>query len=445
MVDELLLKISKSLGDNDDFFFQEKIYFNNPVILLGLKTIVDLPKTLATIQHHLENTYTSYSSWVKFLEAIGERLDSSTNQAVSSILEGNLVIYSPENRILVKFTPYSKTLTRSIEPPSNENLLQGSLSSFNEDVDTNLGLIRKQMISESLQIRTFSIGKEQTKSISIIYDLNSSDKKLVQKIIDQVQSNKNMTVNHLQDINKMFGISMWSVISQYNTTEAPQEAVKFLLKGRIIMFVDRIPYALVIPSLFWDMFASGNDRNYPFLIMQCIRLLRIIGVLSTLVIPGLYVALVAVNPEVLKIELALSVAQTREGVPYPALIEIIFLLIILELVLEASVRLPTSIGPTITMVGGIILGQAAVEARLVSNLLIIILAATTIANSTIVGFRNSISIRLFKYGILVLASIYGIFGILAGLFLVCTYLGSISTFGIPSLNFTSFKGDDKSG
>lgn len=117
------------------------------------------------------------------------------------------------------------------------------------------------------------------------------------------------------------------------------------------------------------------------------------------------------------------------------------MLLVLELIIEASVRLPKSIGPTITMVGGIILGQAAVDAKLVSNLLIIVLAATMIANSTVIGFQNSISIRLFKYIFVFLASIYGILGIFAGLFIICSYLSSIRTFDIPYIPLKGEQGD----
>jgi hypothetical protein len=192
------------------------------------------------------------------------------------------------------------------------------------------------------------------------------------------------------------------------------------------------------------MFAIENDRNFPLPIMFAIRIIRIIGILVTLISPGLYVALVSVNPEVLQIQLALSVAQSREGVPYPALVEIILMLVILELILEASVRLPKSIGPTITMVGGIILGQAAVEAKLVSNLLIIILAATTIANSTIVGFQNAVSIRLFKYAIVLLAAIFGILGLVAGLVFIGAYLASLNTYG-KSYLYLNVKGNESNG
>jgi hypothetical protein len=193
------------------------------------------------------------------------------------------------------------------------------------------------------------------------------------------------------------------------------------------------------------MFTVENYRNFPLPLMITIRVIRVIGVLATLLIPGLYVALVAVNPEVLRIEMALSIAQSRQGVPYPALVEIILMLIILELILEASVRLPKSIGPTVTMVGGIILGQAIVDAQLVSNLLIIILAATTIANFTIVGVQNSLSIRLFKYLIVLLAAIYGVLGILAGILFVTAYLASLTTFGISYLNLNLKKDEVKSG
>jgi len=247
--------------------------------------------------------------------------------------------------------------------------------------------------------------------------------------MEHIEKNINMEIDDLQKLSYMMGFRSWDAVSKFNTTELPLYAVQFLKKGRVILFVDQFPFALILPSHLWDMFILENDRNFPLPIMISIRFVRVIGLLVTLISPGLYVALVAVNPEILQIQLALSVAQSREGVPYPALVEIILMLIILELILEASVRLPKSIGPTITMVGGIILGQAVVEAKLVSNLLIIILAATTIANSTIVGFQNSVSIRLFKYAIVFLASIFGLLGIVAGLVLIGAYLASINTYG----------------
>ncbi|MGG4491269.1 spore germination protein [Metabacillus idriensis] len=442
----LLREIKDSIGKNDDFIQMDQQLGDLQVQYLGLKSLLDFPKTILAIKENLGSESLNREAVLKQLSTMGVLKKQEKNELISSILEGKLIIYiKNERESAVTVDPISQTLTRGIESPANENVLQGPLSSFNEEIQINTGLIRKQIVSENLQVRSYSIGTSQKKSLSLLYCNDHVNLNLLQKIIFQIEKNLTMDLNNAQDVSKLMGISFWSVISPFTTTEVPQEASMSLLKGRIVLLVDRMPFAMILPSVLWDMFANENDRNFPFPLMVSIRSLRIIGLLMTLIIPGLYVALVSVNPEVLRIELALSIAQSREGVPYPALIEMIIMLLILELIIEASVRLPKSIGPTITMVGGIILGQAAVEAKLVSNLLIIILAATTIANSTIIGFQNSISIRLFKYIILIFASIYGVLGILAGIFFICIYLASINTLGVPFLYINFSKDEIKSG
>jgi hypothetical protein len=445
-MESVLQEIKDSLGKNNDFFHIEQQLGEIPAVFLGLKSLVDFPKTLQAIQEQYSARVLNTETMDQPLHGIGELMNNEKNEITSLILEGKVIIYiKNEQEFVLTVDPISQTLNRSIESPTNENILQGPLSSFNEDINTNVGILRKQIVSEKLQVRSYSIGTDQKRSLSLVYYENCVNSNLLHKILNQIEKNLDQELNNAQDVTKLMGISFWSVVSHFNSTESPQEASMSLYKGRIILFVDRIPFALVLPSALWDMFATENDRNFPFPLMVSIRSLRIIGLLITLIVPGLYVALVSVNPEVLRIELALSIAQSREGVPYPAFMEMIIMLIVLELIIEASVRLPSSIGPTVTMVGGIILGQAAVDAKLVSNLLIIILAATTIANSTIVGFQNSLSIRIFKYIILILASIYGVLGILIGVFLICTYLASINTLGVPFLNIYNSKDEIKSG
>jgi hypothetical protein len=429
-MDSFLVEIDASIGGNDDFFQVHQDFGDFSFLLMGLKSLIDVQKTIQAIEEQVSSG------------TMGELLHDG-EEVIEAILEGKLIISSVVgNGSFFSMDAVAKTLNRSIEPPTNENTLQGPLSSFNEDIDTNIGIIRKEIVSKDLNVRSFSGGGGQKRTLSVVYRKDSADRGYVSRVIHQIESNMDQPLHTIQDVTKMLGLSTRTLISPFNTTEAPQEVYRSLEKGKLVLLLDRTPFALILPSDFWDMFFLENDRNFSFPIMVSMRLLRIIGTLLALVLPGLYVALVAVNPEMLRIELALSVAQTREGVPYPAFVETIFMLLILELILEASIRLPKSIGPTITMVGGIILGQAVVEARLVSNLLIIILAATTIANSTIIGFQNSISIRIFKYLILILSSIFGVFGILAGLFAVCAYLAGISTFGVPYLKI---KGVSKSG
>jgi hypothetical protein len=434
-MDPWLQEMQDKLGDNDDFFVQRDYLAAVPVVLLGFKTLIDITLTQVTLQEHISKAISANQNVDELMNVIGEVKEDDAAEAISAIIEGKLIIYFEDQHKFVIVEPVSQLLNRLYGAPTNENVLQGPTSAFIEDIDHNVGMIRKQINSDKLRAKSYQAGSYQHKRLSLLYIEGGVDMDLVNAMIGQIEESLHKEMNNLQNLSNMLGFSSWGVVSKYNLTELPQEAAEALRKGRIVLLLDRFPFALVLPSLLWDMFVLENDRNYPLPLMVAIRTTRVVGVLTTLLIPGLYVALVAVNPEVLRIELALSIAHSREGIPYPALVEIILMLAIMELIIEASVRLPKSIGPTLTMVGGIILGQSVVEAKLVSSLLIIVLAATTIANSTVVGFQNSLSIRLFKYLIVILSSIYGVLGMLAGLVIMSTYLASISTFGVSYLHF----------
>ncbi|AND38373.1 MULTISPECIES: spore germination protein [Cytobacillus] len=443
-MDRFVIEIKAELGNNGDFHLQRDYLADAAVMLMGFNTLIDFIKTRTVLHKHAESILSQNQPSEDLWRAIGEVIEGDVRKAISSIYEGKLIIHFENTSRFIIMEPVPAMLDRSIDTPTNENVIKGALDSFTEGIDANIGIVRKLVNSEEIRIDSFSAGHSRKNKLSLLYIDGQADMDLVNSIRDNIKKNIQMEACDLQGLAKMLGFPSWNAISKFNTTELPHHAVQNLRKGKVVLFVDRLPFALILPSLFWDMFAIENDRNFPLPLMLAIRLIRIIGILITLITPGLYVALVSVNPEVLQLQLALSVAQSREGVPYPALVEIFFMLLILELILEASVRLPKSIGPTITMVGGIILGQAAVEAKLVSNLLIIILAATTIANSTIVGFQNSVSIRLFKYAIVVLAAIFGILGLVAGLVFVGAYLASLNTYG-KSYLYLNLKGNESNG
>lgn len=430
---EVSKKVKKRFKNYDDFFQQETYLYKEIVEIMGFNTLINIPKTKDILQEYTKSVHTPDMTLDDFLKTIGEVKEGNIDDAIQSIFEGKLIICSNKGQYVV-VDPIPKELNRSIEPPSNENVLQGSQSSFIEDLETNIGLIRKEKTSEKLCVNSYSMGKRQNKKLALLYIEGNVNKDILSEMQNQIEKNIKKELQNQQDLSNILGFSPWLTMSKFHTSELPSEAVKMLLQGRVVLFIDRLPIAFILPSLIWDMFTIENEHNYPYPLMILIRVLRVLGLLTTLIVPGLYVALVAVNPGVLRIEMALSIAQSRQGVPYPALVEVLIMLLILELILEASVRLPKSIGPTITMVGGIILGQAIVDAKLVSNLLIIILAATTIANFTIVGVQNSLSIRLYKYLIVIFASIYGVFGLLAGMLLIIAYLSSLKTFGVSYLN-----------
>ncbi|TYS16756.1 spore germination protein [Rossellomorea vietnamensis] len=441
-METFLNDLDKVFEGNEDYMVLEQMIGDVKVVLVGLNSLIDFPKSIQALENHYIKAE-SNTDFKRQMVIHPCKKGKVSKDLIQSLLEGKMIVWiRGEREPFIFFDTIETGLSRSIEAPTNDNILQGPLNSFSEDISMNIGMIRKEIQSSALRSNSFIFGTVQRKKVSLLYRTDKVDNGLLSKVTHQMESNRMMDLSNLQDITKMLGIPNKSLISYFYKTELPQEVQKSLAKGKVVVFLDRFPFALVLPNEISDMFFLENDRNFTFPLMIAMRLLRIAGALIALILPGLYVALVAVNPEMLRIELALTVAETREGVPYPAFVEALLMLLVLELILEASIRLPKSIGPTITMVGGIILGQAAVEARLVSNLLIIILAATTIASSTIIGFQNSLMIRIFKYIILLFSAIFGVVGLFAGLFLISAYMSSFKVIGFP---YFALRGVHKSG
>ncbi|MCR2803759.1 spore germination protein [Paenibacillus soyae] len=425
-----MIKELEARSETDsDLLFQHIRLAGQPTIFIAFRSLIDLPATL--------NDLYQRAAWVADQPergSLGEEITEPEEEALLALLLGGQALLWHENgNRFASLTPIAKSLSRSIESPTTENVLRGSISAFVEDIDTNIGLIRKHEPSGSLHTRDFRLGSSGQKRVSFLYKEGVIDAKLKESITQRLVQNAERDAGDLQQLASLLGFPRWTLVTKFNTSELPQEAETALNEGKAVLLLERMPFAIILPSLMWDMFAVQNDRNFPAIFMMLIRFLRMLAVLTNIIIPGLYVALVSVNPDVLRIEMALTIAKSRVDVPYPSLVETLLLLFILELTLEASIRLPKSIGPTVTMVGGIILGQAVVSAKLVSNLLIIILAATSISSSVVVGFQNSFSIRLFKYLLLVLSAMYGVIGLVAGLVVICAYLASVTSFGIPYL------------
>jgi hypothetical protein len=437
-----LEEIKTVFKKSDDFYTKHDFLMNQPVILFGLNTLIDFHQTKQSLENNL-NMLTH--SLQEILDHNLEKVAKEKKHIIEAVIAGKLIVYIPDFEQYMIMESIAKPLNRAIELPTNENVIQGALDSFTEDVDTNIGIIRKHFRTESLILKIISTGIEQKKKIALLGLQTHVNQNLMQKIENQLKEKQNQEIHDAQSLVKTLGFSAWEMVPKYRTTEIPIEVLASLKKGKVVLIIDNFPFALIFPNFLWDMFTTENERNFPIPLMLFIRAIRVVGVIVATLMPGLYVALVSVNPEVLQLELGLSIAQSREGVPYPALVEVLMMLIILELILEASVRLPKSIGPTITMVGGIILGQAVISAKLVSHLLTIVVAGTTIANATVVGVQNHLMLRLLKYVIVILAAIYGVLGILVGTVLICAYFAGMNIYGISYLDYQVPKDESSNG
>nr|WP_245840014.1 spore germination protein [Sutcliffiella horikoshii] len=349
----LLGSLKDKLSDSDDFFVIEEEFNQTKFEIIGVRSLVDIAKSLELIEKHVTTATLMHKGVLDYLISNGKKI-SKEHEIITAVLEGELILVLEDcENFVVSLEPIRVSLSRPVEKPTNGSVLQGPLNSFNEERLVNIGILRKRLVSDQLRVKDFLIGKRQKKNVSISYDAKSVNKMLLQKTIELLENGSEIELQSIQDLMKVLKLSPWSAVGRIHATEIPQQAASCLVKGKVVVFIDGFPFAYILPSTFWDIFILENDKNFPMPITVSIRALRLIGVLIALIAPGLYVALVAVNPEVLRIELALSIAQSRNGVPYPALVEIILMLVILELIVEASIRLPQSIGPTITMVGGL--------------------------------------------------------------------------------------------
>ncbi|MCR8635884.1 spore germination protein [Paenibacillus radicis (ex Xue et al. 2023)] len=409
------------MKDNADFTITTVSFSGQLMTLYYLKSLVDLSETLSIMEQNPEES----------LQAAPFSIE-----LVTSMLSGEIIIRQMDSDKPISLTPVGSKLSRPIMPPQNEHPLQVAFDSFTEDLNTNIGLLRKKVKRKDMVVESHTTGTNSPRDIAFIYVKGEANIKVVEFIKQKLQNNKSNDIKNVADLLKMLEQPQLSLVPTYLSTEIAEETAQNLLDGKVIIIMDQFPFALAFPAIIKDLWSLKSDLNYPALVTFFYRFFRIVGILFAIVTPGLYVILNSVNPELLRIQLAISVAQSREGVPYPAIVEVCLMLVLLEMVIEATTRLPKSIGPTITMIGGIILGQAIVQAQLVSNLLIIILATSTIANFAIAGYMNTVGIRIFKYFTLLLSTMFGIFGLEASIIGLCIYLSGLNTTSVPYMSLS---------
>ncbi|TDF98005.1 spore germination protein [Paenibacillus piri] len=417
-------KLIDDLKANADFAFTTISASGQLSTLYYLKSLVNLSETIAIMEQLLvEST----------------QADPSSDEAIVSLLEGKVILRQSDCDKPIVLSPVQLQVSRQIMQPQNEQPIQVAFDSFTEDLNRNIGLIRKKIVRQDVEVDYFRAGSNTRRKVAFIYVKGEANHQVVEFIKQKLHTNISNELNNVEDLLKMLDQPRISLVPTYISTELPGEAAQNLLDGKVVILMDQFPFALAFPAIIKDLWSLKSDLNNPTLNRFFYRFIRIVGIIFAIVTPGLYIVLNAVNPELLRIQLAISVAQSREGVPYPSIVEVCLMLILMEMVIEATIRLPKNIGPTITMVGGIILGQAIVQAHLVSNLLIIILATSTIANFTMSGYINTIGVRIFKYVTLLLSTMFGIFGLEAAIIWFCMYLASLNSSSIPYLSL-SLKG-----
>ena len=319
-------------------------------------------------------------------------------------------------------------LDRGVTTVSSELSLSGPKDSFNENINTNLGLIKKRIKSNDLKIDNMNIGLYTNTSINILYingivknDLvNHVKKKLKKTNIDGIIDSSYLK-NSLEE--------KFNLFPTLSISERPDRCSMALLEGKIVILVDNSPYALILPSFFIDFFHTTDDYFQKAINVSFIRIIRLFAFIIAIFTPAIYIAVTTRNYDLVPFNLLIVLKAGRTFVPFPAYIEAMFMIICFEILKESDLRMSNKSGSAISILGGLILGDAAVAAGIVSPIMIIVIAISSIAGLIFTSIELSNALRNYKILILILSTILGIYGVILGFIILLINLITTETFG----------------
>lgn len=330
---------------------------------------------------------------------------------------------------------------RDIMEPLNETSLRGSREGFVENLHTNLTMLGRILKDKNLSIEKFTIGRRSNTLLALVYIADVVDKEILNNIKEKISSINVDFVTGTGVIEQYIEDSTYTLFPQVIYSERPDRIVSKLLEGKIAVLLDGTPFVFTAPAFFYEFFHAVEDYYQRTILANIIRFLRILSIFIVLTLPSIYLTFVNFNVELIPIDFIIPIVQSRTGIPLTPFIEILLVEILVEFIREGGLRLPSKIAQTISIVGGIIIGDAAIEARVVSPTTLLVIGITTVSSFIIPNYEMSYTLRLLRFPMLILANLMGIFGIATGYIILLVHLFSLNSFGIPYL--TLLKNDLK--
>lgn len=392
-------------------------------LMHGLLTVDQLPRMGVTTEWLIKNVIGNgrvieKDKWVDVTDEINRG-------AVCLFVEGL------KKALLIRIV--EKT-SRQVDQPTTEAVAKGPQDSFNEDVRTNVALLRKRLRTSRLAVENLEVGELSKTEVKLVYLKGYVTDGLVAEIKERVRRIKTDGILDSGQVEEFIQDSPYSLFSSFEVTERPDKLAANLLEGRTGLMFDNTPYTIIIPTTLATQLQSPEDYYNRYWFSSFIRLLRWTALLIALLAPSVYIAITTFHQELLPTALLMTILIAREGVPYPAIVEALLMELTFEVLREAGLRLPRTFGQTISIVGAIVIGQAAVSAGLASPAMVIVVALTAIASFTIPSMSLTNNVRVLRFPFMILAASFGLIGVLVGFSILSYHLCSLRSFGIPYLS-----------
>ncbi|MDQ1005277.1 spore germination protein [Neobacillus niacini] len=358
-------------------------------------------------------------------------LVDSFELAVDNILQGAIVIFFDGWDKVLSYAQASDVNMRQVTEPVTESVVKGPREGTVENLQRNIGLLRTRLKNPHFKIEKFRAGGATRTEVAFGYLEGTVDTETLTEFKKRIEVAKEGDILETGFIEELIEDSTYSPFPQYRSTERPDVAVSSLLEGKIIVMVEGTGTILICPGLLIEFFQASEDYYHRVVFSSFIRLLRIAAFFFSLTLPSIYIALTTFHPELIPTNLLMAILDTREGLPFPAFVEVIIMIFFFELLREAGIRLPRPVGSAVSIVGALIVGDAAINANIASPAIVILVALTGIASFAIPHYSIAIGIRLLQFPLMVLAAVLGGFGIMIGFLLIMLHITQLRSLGQP--------------
>lgn len=325
---------------------------------------------------------------------------------------------------------------RSIGEPENETTIKGPREGFIENLSTNLSILRRRIKDKNLVIEQFVLGQRSEVDVAIVYLENLADTSIVNELRKRINL---IDVDKITDsgvLQQYLEESTYSVFPQSYATERPDVVTSNILEGKIAIIVSGTPFVITVPAVFIEFFQTVEDYNFKTVPGSLFRLLRVASIFIVITLPSIYLTLIKFNAELIPIKFITPIVQSRIGIALTPFLEIMGMEVLIEILREGGLRLPSKVAQTLSVVGGIIIGDTAVRSKMVSPTTLFLVGITVVTSFVIPNIEMSLAIRLLRFPMLIISNFLGIYGIGIGWFLIIVHLFSLENFGVPYLEFT---------
>lgn len=446
---KIINKLKEETNNSSYIVYREKYINNIKIDIIYNEVLTDQDKMSNFIYRSLDHIEKIYQEKELLYDVIKNNISNikikeiNNYQDICKYLNNGFVILLIEDDYSLALE-VKKNLTRSIEKPMTETTIRGAMDSFTENIETNIGLIKRRLKTNKLWNEDMELGKYTKNKISILTIKGLTDSKIKDNIINKLNSLEIDGVTDTGTLKHLIDNETKTIFPTSITTERPDKVVSSLLRGKTVIIIDNCPFVLIMPVDINDFFLSQDDKDSNYINNSLIRILRYLAFSITVLTPGIYIALTTFNQEMIPLELLTSFASQRSTVPFPAFFEALLMFVSFEILRESDYRIPNVSNSALSIVGALILGEAAVNAGIVSPIMIIIVAITAISALVIVEPELSNAIKWYRILFMLGGTTIGIFGIFIVFIIFTTNLCSINSYGKSfTMPFTPIDSDIK--